>query len=256
MAPLIASIDRQISVGSDICEDRSESVEAKWSFVITGSLALITGLFTTMLPETLNEPLPETCEDAEENGLLPCFKVTRCRRRLISSPHPSMSHSRPASRNSYHEKSLLLPKSRRGPSPLPPPALARDCSGEASTLLSEDSPNSPRLVEMPSSVNGLHAGSGSDAPSDSLSDSLPQQCAVSQANTNFMTVEDEGIDGDECALLPEVGAILPSSRTRSSVAKNHYTKLSRGNFASGETDPESDEDVRRMAADLASSRRH
>ena len=61
---------------------------------------------------------------------------------------------------------------------------------------------------------------------------------------------------DECALLPEVGAILPSSRTRSSVAKNHYTKLSRGNFASGETDPESDEDVRRMAADLASSRRH
>ena len=49
MAPLIASIDRQISVGSDICEDRSESVEAKWSFVITGSLALITGLTKLVL---------------------------------------------------------------------------------------------------------------------------------------------------------------------------------------------------------------
>ena len=43
MAPLIASVDQQVAVAADVCEDRGYAADPKWSFVITGTLALITG---------------------------------------------------------------------------------------------------------------------------------------------------------------------------------------------------------------------
>jgi len=99
MAPLIASIDQRVSeTAEDVCDDRPYAADPKWSFVITGTLALLTGLFTLMLPETLNEPLPETCDDAEENGRLPCFRAK-----------PSAEDANESKARS--ERSLLLPHS-------------------------------------------------------------------------------------------------------------------------------------------------
>ena len=43
MAPLIASVDQSMSPTADACEDKGDTVDAKWSFMITGSLALVTG---------------------------------------------------------------------------------------------------------------------------------------------------------------------------------------------------------------------
>ena len=50
MAPLIASIDQRVSeTAEDVCDDRLYAADPKWSFVITGTLALLTGSLTCLL---------------------------------------------------------------------------------------------------------------------------------------------------------------------------------------------------------------
>jgi len=114
MAPLIASVDQQVSVNADPCEDKGYTADAKWSFVITGSLALLTGVCTLMLPETFNEPLPETCDDAEEKGLLPCFRVNRSRK--------TPSRRRDGVKDT--ERSALLPSPPLGAGRIQSPSLS------------------------------------------------------------------------------------------------------------------------------------
>lgn len=122
MAPLIAAIDQRVSeTTEDVCEERPYAADPKWSFVITGTLALLTGLFTLMLPETLNEPLPETCDDAEENGLLLCFRARRSSRREDGTESKARS-----------ERSLLLPHS---PTPSQREEGRRGGAGGAGSLL-------------------------------------------------------------------------------------------------------------------------
>jgi len=89
MAPVIGDFGKTLNaVGSNPCEDKQSSNDAKWPLLLSGSLALLVGMLTLLMPETLNEPLPETCEDAEDWGRLPCFRKTSSKKKIDVSSSP------------------------------------------------------------------------------------------------------------------------------------------------------------------------